>query len=161
MMWLPFSLALLAHFFSPLFFPSIRLLAFAPFLILVMRNKTFYSTLWIAALVGLIVDFSSSELFFGLFSLSYTLATLISYKQSRLFFEEGLLSLALAAVLFSLYFSPISFLLIHLFDHPLQASATALATNFLLMPLIDGVYAFFWFTCPLFMYNQISRTRKI
>jgi len=154
-----FFLGLFAFFFGTVFFPSFRLIVFAPFLAIVFQQKSFLYSLWMAAFVGLIVDLFNTEFRFGLFSLSYILTTLGSYREKRRFFEESLLTLPLYTTLISFVFSVVTFCLITFFHQRLSFNISVLFTNFLILPLVDGLYGFLWFSCPMILYNIFKRNR--
>jgi len=151
----PFFLALAAFLFCPLFFPSIRLAAFAPFLAIVLKRKTLLHALWIAVLSGLIVDLCNSDLFFGFFALSYGLAAAIAYLARKWFTLEVPPSFAIYTALISALCSLIQLVFL---SFPFQPSA--LFSNLFLMPLADGLYAFFWFTCPMLGYTAWKKRRR-
>lgn len=156
-LFLGFVLALSALFLNSLLFPAIRLIAFAPFLALVFQKKTFLASLWIALGCGLLMDLCTTDVRFGLFSLGYLLTALLSYKQRHLFYEERVLTLSFYATLISAIFSILQFSLMTLFNRSLTFTPLVALNNFLLMPIVDGIYAFFWFTCPLFIYTLMEK----
>jgi len=82
----PFALALSGHFALPLLFPSLRFLAFAPFLVVFFMRKPLITSLWMAALAGLIVDLTSTTFRLGVFSLAYALTALFCHRKNQLFF---------------------------------------------------------------------------
>jgi len=154
---LAFFLALCALFFNSLIFPGIRLIAFAPFLALVFQKKDFLPSLWIALGCGLFIDLCTTDVRFGLFSLGYLLTACLCHKQRNLFYEERIFSLSFYTILISACFSIIQFSLMTSFNRKLYFNAVTAFNNFLLMPLLDGISAFFWFTCPLLLYTVIAK----
>lgn len=155
----PFLLALISLFFSSAFFPTLRLIVFAPFLAITFWKRSFFYSLWIATLSGLMIDLLTTELRFGIFSLSYCLTALIFYGRAQKFHEQKLLSLTLFSVLIAAGFSFIHALLLFFFHQRLPTSFLLLSREIFLMSIIDAFYAFFWFTCPLMIYNQRKKIR--
>ncbi|NGX39716.1 MAG: hypothetical protein KR126chlam1_01049 [Chlamydiae bacterium] len=158
-LFLPFTLALFAHFFSTLFFPSIRILAFVPFLVILFQRKSLLLSLWAAALCGGIVDLSNSDSHFGLFALSYLSTAVFMFPQRIHFFEDRIQTLPIYTFIFSLLFTIFHFIFFSFFHGLIRLSWKGLTTNFLFTPMLDGLYAFFWFTCPLLLYTLLT-TRK-
>lgn len=152
-----FALALFALSFGTLFFPSIRFIVFAPFFAIVFQRKNMGSSLWIATLCGLCVDLLSSDLRFGAFAVCSLVAAAITHNLRNYFFEEKLLSIPLYTALISIVFSAAQFFFIrHLITINLQWTLS----TFLVMPMIDALYGFVWFTCPKLLYCIFKRGRK-
>lgn len=156
---LPFCLALFALLFGSVFFPNLRLIAFAPFLAITFWKRSFFTSLWIAALSGLIVDLLTSQVRFGLFSLSYCLTALLLYGRAHKFHEQKPFSLVFFSVFISAVFSLTHALLLALFEGGLPISFLLLSREVFLMSIVDAFYAFFWFTCPLMVYNYRKKVR--
>jgi rod shape-determining protein MreD len=150
-----FFLATMALLLQTAVFPSIRLIFYIPFLIFLYFNSSFISSLWISALVGLMVDsFSSTP--FGIYAINYSILTAILYKEKR-FFNEKPLSISLFTVLMSMAFSIIHLILLFIFDKPLSITAKWILTDLFIMPIIDGLYAFIWFVCPIKIFEKIKK----
>jgi hypothetical protein len=157
---IPFLLALVAHLYGGIFTAPLHLIAFAPFFAISMQRLSLLGTLWTAALTGLLVDMTSSWLRFGFFALSYTLTCWIAYKQRKHFFEDQAISLSLYTAFISCLSSTVQLALLAFGPSRLPLDLPFLATDLLLMPLVDGLYAFLWFTCPLQLYTLIKRFRR-
>lgn len=151
-MIIPFVLALLATLFSSLLFPSLHLITFAPFLALVYMRHSFISSLWLALCAGLIIDLTNSSLTFGLNALAYLGATTLLYKERRNFFKDSGVALMLYTGCISLFLSFIMILF-----HGISLTPAILLSDLLLMPAVDAVYAFLWFTCPIKLYHYVKR----
>ncbi len=156
-LFFPFSLALFIALFGTALFPHIKFTAFAPFLALLYNKKSFSSSLWISALCGLSLDLLSSERLLGLYALSYSLTTLLAFKQKRHFFEDKPLALSLFTLLISVISTLCQILLISIFDRSLPLSGKLFLTDIILMPMVDALYAFLWFSCPMMLYLHIQR----
>lgn len=140
-------LSLSSHFALPHLFPSIRFLVMAPFLCLVASRKSLLTALWASALCGLFVDLLSDGPF-GQLPLCYSLAMLPYFLCKKSLRTDGIFSLVVHTTIFSFFISILS-LLFSSFRYPLQSA--------FLMPLLDGIFAFFSFTCPQIAFTVLSR----
>lgn len=156
-LYFPFSLALFFALFGSALMPQVHLFAFAPFLALLYNRSSLMASLWIASICGLIVDLLSSEFRLGIHALNYCLATLLLYKQKRHFFEDKPLAVSLFTLLISAISTVLQLVLISIFDRSLPLSAKLLITDLILLPAIDAVYAFLWFSCPMLLFLHIKK----
>lgn len=152
-LFLAFFLAFFAFLFWTLFFPNLRLFCFAPFLALTFQRKSLQTSLWIAAFCGLFLDLLGSATHFGFFSLVTALCTLFCYRFRHAFFEDRLFSVPLYTALISSVFS-----LLHLFLFPSLLSIKGILGSVLILPVLDALYAFLWFTCPMVLYHLFFRS---
>ncbi|MBS0629033.1 MAG: hypothetical protein JSS30_02270 [Verrucomicrobia bacterium] len=149
-----FFLALLALVFGASVFPSTRLITFSPFLAIVFLRKPFLPSLWIGALCGLLVDLFTVDIRFGVFALCSVGTTALTFQLKRYFYEDNLFSIPLYTAAISAVFSTLQFVLLrHLVTFNLQL----LLSTLLIMPLVDGLYGFVWFTCPRMVYLTLKR----
>ncbi len=147
-LWISFSLAFFFAVVGTALFPEIRVWAFAPFLAILFHRVSFSKALWISFFCGLLIDCLSSQLRFGLFALSHVFVSVLLYREKRHFFEEKALALSLFATLISAFLS-LFFMLFSYWSEAIEWSITLALSDLVLMPFLDGVYAFLWFTCPL------------
>ena len=147
-LWIPFSLAFFFASVGTALFPEIRIWAFAPFLAILHHRVNFSKALWISFFCGLIIDCLSSQLRFGLFALNHVFVSLLLYREKRHFFEEKALALSLYATVISAFLS-LFFMLFSYWSGGIEWSIALVFSDLVLMPFLDGVYAFLWFTCPL------------
>lgn len=147
-----FFLALAAFLFSTAFFPSIRLIHFAPFLALTFQRKSLLPSLWMATGCGLLMDLFASNLRFGFFSFLAALTTFFCHRFRRFFFEEKKRSLPLFTALISSVFS-----FLHLLFVPSLFTGKTLLGSCIVFPILDALYAFFWFCAPLLFYDFFTR----
>ncbi len=152
-----FALALLVALFGSAFIPSIRLFAFAPFLALIFMRLALLPSLWIAAATSLLIDLLSSEMHFGAFSLIYCLTTLLTYHQKRHFFADKPLALSLYTALISVVASSLELFFRYALDSPLPLNWMMIATDVFGMSVLDALYAFICFTCPIKIYQYFQR----
>jgi len=108
------------------------------------------------------MDLLSSDARFGLYALNFFCTTLIIFRVRSHFFETNPLSLSLFSSLIAALSTALHILILIAFGAHLKLTLISLFADLFLMPLVDGLYAFFWFTLPLFLYNRLSekRTKK-
>jgi hypothetical protein len=156
-MLFPFFLSLFVAFFRTGFLPHLHLMAFAPFLGLLYQKKRFIPSLYGAFACGLIMDLISSELRFGLFAFSYLLVTCLFYRYKRHFFEDNAFSLSLFTALISFAASLIHLFFLACFATKVAFSIKFIGTDLIFMPLLDAIYAFLWFTCPMRLLRTLQK----
>jgi len=156
-LYYPFALALFATLFGSVLFPKVHLSTFAPFLAIVYHAAPISRALWIALGCGTILDLLSSELRFGVYALNFVLITLLLYPQKKHFFEDKPIGLSLFTALIAASSTLLQLVLAHLFDRGVPFSSSVIGIDVLLMSVVDGLYAFLWFTCPLKLYTYIKK----
>lgn len=157
-LYFPFLLALFATLFGTIFFPNIRLVTFAPFLAFSYNRLSLPKVLWLSFGCGLIIDCLSAELHFGLYALNFVIVSAILYSQRRHFFEEKATALALFTTVIAALSTTLQLVLIHIFDKEMALSWKTYLTDVVGMSILDGIYAFLWFTCPMRLYTYIEKT---
>jgi rod shape-determining protein MreD len=137
----------LALLFPPLF-PNLRLLFFAPFLVITFYNENKNSSVRFALLSGLIIDLLSGQMRLGVQGLNYCITTLCLYPYKRHFFEDSISTFPIMTFLFSVLSTLIQIPLLSIFGTGLPLSANWIWNDLIVMPLIDALYAAFAFTLP-------------
>lgn len=132
--------------FSSFLFPKISLLFFIPFLVFVFFKKTLSKTLFWAFACGLILDIFSSK-HFGIFSFSYVITSFLLFSKKR-FFKENPINIAIFSSITSFVFTFFFIFLLFIFDSGVKISFLFILSDFFIMPILDGIYAFFIFTIP-------------
>lgn len=163
---MPFFKNLLTLFFvglfftlaTPVFFPSLKLFYFIPFLIRSIYIKPLKSSLWYAFFIGCILDLFSADARFGFFSCNYVTTTYFLYRIKKHFFEDSFTTLPVMTFFFS---SISSFLLwgilLILEKHFLPLYPTFLLSDFFFMPLGDAFFAALVFTLPDIIFGKPER----
>lgn len=155
----PYLLALLGLVFDTHFFPHVHIFTFAPFLALLIIRKQMLQAIRIALFAGLTYDLLSSQLHFGLYALLFAFLVVSMRKLKTLFFEEKPLALALFSALVALFFTLGEIFLLSFFGTPPPFSTKSFLQDLLLMPLLDGLFSFFWFSLPLKVYALVKRQK--
>lgn len=152
-----FFLALGVALFGSVFWPGLRLFAFAPFLALVFMRSSFLTALWIALATGLIIDLLSSQMRFGSYSLIYTLAAVLTYHQKRHFFADKPLALSLYTAVISLVASSLELTFLYVLDAKLPVNWKTIAFDLFGLSVLDALYAFVCFTCPMKVHSYLKK----
>lgn len=150
-----FLISLLLTIFFPILFPSLKLMFFAPFLIIALYQRPLPFCLLLALVAGIVIDLLSSYHRFGITSLNYFICLLLLYPQKKHFFADRLSTLSLMT--FS--FSSLS-LLIHYLIYPIPISWSWVMTDGMAMPLLDALFAFFLYTVPALLISGRPRKGK-
>jgi len=156
-LFFPWILAVAMALFATAFFPSARLMPFAPFLALAYYRLTLSKALWVAFGCGLVLDLLSSDLRIGIYGLNFALATLFLYTRKRHFFEDKPIAFSLFSSLISLTCTLIQLFFLYLLDQTIPLGEASFFSDLVAMPILDGLYAFLWFTCPMKLYDYIQR----
>lgn len=146
-------LALFLQSFAPLPF---KLLPFAPFLTLIILRFSFIKTLCIASFIGMFVDLLTSGPL-GIYALSYFSVTLLVFRYKKHFLFEDPFHFSLFTTLFSLLFLPFHFFFLFLFDRRILFEGNWALIDLFIMPVVDGLFAFLWFVCPLLLVQFIKK----
>lgn len=149
----------LVSFFGFIFFPGTHLLFFAPFLVVSYYKCDFFQALWIAAGTGLLNDLFTSAPF-GASSCVYCVTTYFLYRQNRNFFEDKISTLFIMTALFSLISTPLTFVFYFLLGKAPILSLSFILTDFVIMPVIDGAYAYLFFSLPFQLYRRYYLLKK-
>lgn len=156
MLTFAFFLATFALILQGILLPRVAILAFAPFLALVMMRCKITHALWLSALAGAIVDLLSDDPM-GLHALNYALVTAILIKLKNHFSHEQPLHLTLLTTLTSSLSTVLQLILLFLFDRRVPFDGRWFFTELIGMPVIDGLYAFVWFTAPLSLFEKLKK----
>ena len=152
--YLIFFLSLFFNAFLSSIFP-LKLIYFAPFLTILFYKNSFLNILWLSVICGLITDsFSSST--FGIYSLNYLIASFFLYREKR-FFNDSIINTSIFTSIYAAIFSLFNPLLFFIFDKKVILSIKWLITDIILMPIIDGIYAFLFFALPLYFIAYIKK----
>ena len=155
-----FIAALLLTFFSPVYFPQVKLLWFAPFLITLYYQKPIAACMWASLGCGVILDLTTSTDHFGLHAFNYVIVSAILYSQKRHFFGDSLSTLPIMTYLFSVISTIVHFVLLNLFEDRNIFSAGWLMRDLVVMPLVDALYAFLLFVIPWRLFGGRQRSGK-
>ena len=131
------------------------LFPFAPFYALLCRRAPFIVALWISAGCGLMIDLLSMSPF-GLHTLIATTTTFFLYRY-RIYFVDKSVGLFSYTLIISVALTLLNRLSSFLYDPSFPLTMKGFATDFLLLPLADGLYALLFFSYPLIVYRFLKK----
>lgn len=115
--------------------------------------------MWATLLCGLLMDLLNSKFHFGFCAFNFSLTTLLVYSQKRNFFEDRLFSLSCYTALISALSSLIQLTFLALFEKHFPFKPQLILTDLIIMPALDALYGFLWFTCPMKIYQNIKKLK--
>ncbi len=124
----------------------------APLIVFLYYRLPYDLSLWASCGAGLLMDILATDGHFGIYALSYTITTALLYHRKKHFFEESLVSLPALTASFSA--------LSTLFLGAGKWSLLWILTDVLILPLIDGAWAFVAFTIPLWLIFRGPRIQR-
>jgi rod shape-determining protein MreD len=151
-----FFLTLFFTFFLNKNFYFLKLTYFAPFLILIFYKTSIYTSIWLSIISGLILDLFSSS-YFGLNAICYASASVFLYNEKKYFSLKNI-NISIFTAIYSFIFSLFYPLCLFIFEKGIKITFKWMITDLLIMPFIDGIYAFLLFAIPLIF---IQKTKNI
>lgn len=153
-----FFTGLFATWLRP-FITNIPVLTFSPYIVYHLTHSSLKSLLWRAVLVGSLFDCFNSFLPFGFHIAIYPLCCSLLYRKRALLIGDKPFSLPLYTFVFAVVFSLAEHLYLCWTKTRIHINYTSLCTEFLLMPLFDGAYAFVCFTLPSWIIGKFKDLR--
>lgn len=141
--------------------PNLRLLFFAPFLVIAYYNKGLRSCLWLALLCGLIVDLLSSQTRLGTYAFNYCLTTWILYNQKRHFFEDSPTTFPIMTFIFAFISTLMQVALLYIFGQPIELSWDWIKNDLIRLPLYDAFYAGIAYSLPYLFFPKRSKKQSM
>lgn len=153
-----FFAAWLLALFTPLYFPFIKLIWFAPYLITLYYQKPLVTCLWVSLGCGCLMDLTTSTDHFGLHAFNYVIVSGLLYGQKRHFFGDNRSTLPIMTYFFSFLSTIIHSILLNLFEDRNIISIVWILRDLTLMPFADAAYAFLIFVLPWRLLGTKPRT---
>jgi rod shape-determining protein MreD len=142
---------------SPSVWPSLKLFFWAPFLIILIYQKPFFSCLWGAFGCGLLLDLLSARTLFGMHACNYVLTTALLYERRQNFFGDSTSTLPLMVFFFSLLSTILGALFLYIVEKGFTLSWRWVFIDLVGMPLLDATYAFVVFILPFMLLGRRPR----
>lgn len=142
-------LALFPTLYGGALFPLLRLYFAAPLVVWLYYRLNQMGALWVSLAVGALLDLLSSGHGFGTYALVYCVTTLFVYRAKPRFYQWGWTTLPILTWLFSIVATLLQAVLFTLAGSGGLLTPMWAATDLLLFPLADAVWAFVAFTLPL------------
>lgn len=157
---LVFFTALLPTLIIPIFFPSIRVNYFIPFLVILFYKKPFIACLWASLGCGLILDLLSPHSKIGVNAINFTITTGLLYRQRRHFFADSISTLPIMTLFFSIFSTILQIFLVNLFEKHIAITKGWIVKDLLLMPTVDSIFAFCVYVLPSLIIGKPNRKGK-
>ena len=144
---------------SAALFPSIKVLPFAPFLVLLLRRTPLLSLLWWAIAAGFITDLFSTQYRLGLSSFCYLAACIILFRFRKHLYEDKSLPFAFMTYVISLVVS-LLFSFASLYKGAVVfPNILSFIRELFLSPITDVAIGFAFFFIPLRLYREMKQNR--
>ncbi len=154
-----FSVSLLT-LLTPLFKLSFSLNFFAPFLLLMLYKKGRSFALSQAFLCGCILDLIAAQNSIGFWTLNFILTLYLISHIKHFFFAEKIFTLPILTIVFSWISTTLYFLITTIFCTKTHLTLQWALTDLVLLPILDGLYAFVVFSLPLVYFSGLLPTNK-
>lgn len=151
-------ITLIAVLMGPTLFPSLRILFFAPFLVIIVYQISFLKCLWVSFFCGLLIDILSSNSHLGLYAGNYVLTTALIYHQRRNFFSDSISTLPLMTLFFSVVSTLLETFALYIFEKPLVSSWKWIGIDFILLPVVDALYSLMIFVMPTLFLKKYNKS---
>lgn len=151
-----FLLGAAALLLQGLLVPRLALLAFAPYLALVILRTKLPKALWLSAAAGILLDLLSDDPM-GVNALNYVITSALLYRFRMHFLFDQPLHLSLFSALVSSLSTALQLIILFLFDRKVPFGGKWILGDLLAMPVIDALYSFVWFTAPLVLFEKARR----
>lgn len=156
MLTLAFLLSVMALIFQSVLFPKISILAFAPFLALSILRTKISQALWLACFSGMVMDLISNDPI-GVHALNYVLSTTLLFKLKKHLLFEDPFHISVLSTIFSSVITFFGLFLLFLFDRRVPIEGKWILLDLFGMPVVDGLFAFVWFTAPLTLFSKCKK----
>lgn len=156
MLIIAFTMATIALFLQGIILPRIAILAFAPFIALVLMRCDLSRALWLSALAGALVDLLSDDPI-GLHALNYAIVAFVLFRVKNHFSYDQPFHLSLYTGFVSSLSTGLQLILLFLFDRRVPFDGRWFFADLVGMPVIDALYAFVWFAAPLVLFDKLKR----
>lgn len=156
MLTLSFFLGTTALILQGILLPRLAILAYAPWIALLVMQCSLNRTLWLSAAAGAVIDLISDDPM-GLHALNYVLTGALLYRFRKHFLFDQPLHLSLFTALVSGTSTLLQLALLFLFDRRVPFGGRWIIADLVGMPMIDALYAFVWFAAPLALFGRMRR----
>ena len=156
---LSFLYSLFLAIVLPILLPGMKVIVFAPFIILAMGRCTLQLLLLLALLCGLVTDLLTANDRFGIFAASFVVTALLLNPWRHFFFPDKAIALPAMAALFTTTSSLITPLIVALFGLNAHFSLYWLRSALVDLPFYELIYTAIAFNfLPRFFPLKSKRT---
>lgn len=137
-------------------FPGCHFFTFSPLVVFYLVHTSLLTTLWASLGLGLLVDLVSSS-HMGVNALNFFLTSFLLYRQRKHFIKDNPYNLSLFTMLYSIVWTLLYAVFIFLFDRRILFHGKWLAADLIIMPALDGLYAYICFTLPFAFLDKMKK----
>ena len=148
------ALSTMFFFFFSAFFPNVHFTYFAPFIIIIIYEKSKVYALMASCFCGLFLDLLSSDIHFGILTLNYFITTWILYNWKSIFFEDSIFTIPMLSGFFSMITTSVQFFLLHIFGKGFPLSFQWVFIDLIVLSFLDVLYAFICISLPLYLLRK-------
>lgn len=149
-----FCFATFLVFFGDALYPGIKLAFYAPLIVICFYRLPFILCLWVSLACGLLIDLLASTQMFGVHALNYCLSTALIYGRRQNFYNDSISTIPVLTALFSVSSTLLQLIFLFSMDKSFTLTWKWVATDIILMTLLDSAYAFSCFTLPYVLLNM-------
>lgn len=150
-----FFLATTALFIQSILLPHFTILAYAPWIALVVLSCDIPKCLYLSCFAGAVLDLLTDDPM-GVHALNYTLIAWFLFRYRKYFLFSSPIHLSVFTLFVSFGSTLLQLFLLFLFDRRVPFTGQWAFGDLFIMPIADAVYAFFWIACPLQLLNPMS-----
>jgi cell shape-determining protein MreD len=143
-----FLLTTTTLFIQSVLFPNFTLLAYAPWIALVVLSSDMPKCLYLSCLSGVLLDLVTDDPI-GVHALNYTLIALFLFRYKKYFLFSSPIHLSVFTLLVSFGSTLLQLFLLFLFDRRVPFTGQWAFGDLFLMPIADAIYAFLLIALPL------------
>lgn len=155
-----FLIAFVPTMVAPIFFPLVKLSYFIPLIVLFIYKKTTKQLFTYIFTIGLILDLLAAYTPFGFWIIVYAITSWIVLYLKPFFFEDKWLTFPILTLFFSQISTLIYALICYCFFKRSLFSILWLFTDLLAYPFFDALYAFVFFTLPLYFIRSPAQKNR-
>lgn len=156
-LWFCFLFTLLLTLYGSVIAPKIHLLYFAPFLVILLYQKSRIASIYIGMACGVITDLFTSGTRLGIYACVYAMTVSILYGRKRYFFGDSLTTLPIMTFFFSCISTFLLAAFLYIFEHRNIVSWAWTISDLFIMSLEDALYAFSIFILPFWLIGKRPR----
>lgn len=153
-------ITLTATLLMPAIAPKVRLMYFAPFLVIAYYQKSLVTSIALSLACGLVLDLLAADVRFGIHAMNYSLTTMLLYGQRKHFFADYISTLPIMVFFFAVISTCIEVFLQYLMQKSGGFTWQWMLYDLTLMPGFDAAYAFSCFTATTLLFSKKQKLGK-
>jgi len=146
--------------FLHLFFSSLHLVYFAPFIVLIFYRCPLKQALWWSFACGMMVDLFLADTRLGTTALNYCTVTFFLHNTQFHFFEDRQSTLPVMTFFYSSLSNLIQGMLLTATGEPFHSSWSWVQSDLLFIPVKTSLFSLLCYNFPLSAYYHLKRARR-